>query len=88
MAWKFGVMFQDARDASQERVKRLRDLLTSDSSLTRSAAALTLPWYSDQGSLGALEQTMQDPDETVRQAATWAFHALEKVLLYRKQSGL
>ena len=87
-AWKFGVMFEDARDANQERVKRLRGLLTSDSSLTRAAAALTLTWYADEGSLRALEQAMQDPDEIVHKAASWAFHALQKLLLYRKQSGL
>jgi HEAT repeat protein len=86
-AWKFGVMFADARDASQERIKRLMELLKSESSLTRSAVALTLPWYSDEGSLEALERAIRDPDETVRQAATWAFHALRKVILYRKQSG-
>jgi hypothetical protein len=88
MAWKFGVMFADARDASQERVKRLTDLLKSESSLTRAAAALTLPWYSEEGSLRALEQTTRDTDEMVQKASTWAFHALQKVILYRKQMGL
>ena len=88
MAWKFGVMFADARDANQERVKRLTELLKSDSSLTRSASALTLPWYSNETSLPALEQATRDPDEIVRKAATWAFHALQKTLLYRKQAGL
>ena len=88
MAWKFGVMFADARDASQERVKRLTELLKSDSSLTRSAVALTLPWYSKAESLSLLEQATQDPENTVRKAATWAFHALQKVLLYRKGLGL
>ena len=88
MSWKFGVMFADARDASQDRVKRLIELLKSDSSLARAAAALTLPWYSNEGALSAVEQATRDPDENVRRAATWAFHALQKVLLYRKQAGL
>jgi HEAT repeat protein len=88
MAWKFGVMFADARDASQERVKRLTELLKSDSSLTRAAAALTLPWYTKEESLTALEQAIRDPNETVHKAATWAFLGLQKALLYRKQAGL
>jgi HEAT repeat protein len=88
MAWKFGVMFADARDANQERVRRLMQLLLSASSLTRASAALTLPWYTDGSSLVALERAMADPDGMVRHAATWAFHALQKTLLYRKQSGL
>ena len=88
IAWKFGVMFQDAKDASQERVKRLTELLKSESSMTRAAAALTLPWYSVESSLIALEQATRDTDEMVRNAATWAFHALQKVILYRKQMGL
>ena len=87
MSWKFGVMFADARDASQDRVKRLVELLKADARLTRSAAALTLPWYSDEESLIALQQATQDSEEIVRQAATWAFQALQKVLLYRKQAG-
>jgi HEAT repeat protein len=88
MAWKFGVMFADARDANQERVKRLVELLKADSNVTRSAAALTLPWYSDEGSLVALEQAIQDRDERVQKAATWAFHALQNVISYRKYLGL
>jgi hypothetical protein len=63
------------------------ELLKADSSLKRCAAALTLPWYSDEVSLAALEQATWDSEETVRQAATWAFHALKKVLTYRKQAG-
>ena len=84
MAWKVGVMFADASDASQDRVKRLIELLQSESLLT----ALTLPWYTKEESLNALAQATHDPEETVRKAATWAFHALQKVLLYRKQAGL
>ena len=88
MAWKFGVMFADARDASQDRTKRLMELLQSETNLVRAAAALTLPWYTKVESLQALEKATQDPDEIVRKAATWAFHALQKTLLYRKQAGL
>jgi HEAT repeat protein len=88
MAWKFGVMFADAKDARQERIKRLMELLKSESSLARAAAALTLPWYCDERSLAALEEATRDSDMTVRKAATWAFHALQKALLYRKQTGM
>ncbi|MDQ2691345.1 MAG: HEAT repeat domain-containing protein [Chloroflexota bacterium] len=88
MAWKFGVMFADARDASQERVKHLVQLLKAESSLTRVGAALTLPWYTNEASLITLEDAARDPDERVRTAAQWALQALQKALLYRKQSGL
>jgi HEAT repeat protein len=88
VAWKFGVMFADARDAKQERVKRLTQLLKSDVSLTRAAAALSLPWYLDEGSLAALAQAGRDSDEVVRKTATWALQALQKALLYRRQLGL
>lgn len=88
MTWKFGVMFADAKDASQERVKRLVELLKSESSLKRAAAALTLPWYADAASLSALEEARRDPDEVVHRSAEWAYHALQKTLQYRKQSGL
>ncbi|HEX5809151.1 MAG TPA: HEAT repeat domain-containing protein [Anaerolineales bacterium] len=88
IAWKFGVMFADAKDAKQDRVKHLIELLQAESSLRRAAAALTLPWYTDQGSLVSLEQAIYDSDEVVRTAATWAYQALQKALLYRKQAGL
>lgn len=88
IAWKFGVMFQDASDARQDRIKRLIGLLKSDVSLTRAAAALSLPWYSDEGSLSVLEAATRDADEMVRKTATWAWQALQKVILYRKQAGL
>ena len=86
IAWKFGVMFADANDARQDRVKRLIELLQAESGLTRAAAALTLPWYTDQGSLVSLEQATHDSDEVVRKAAAWAYPALQKALLYRKQA--
>jgi HEAT repeat protein len=88
IAWKFGVMFADARDASQERVKRLEELLVSDAALTRAAAALSLPWYGQERSLEPLMPLRQDPDESVRLAATWAGNALRKVLSYRNQFGM
>lgn len=88
MAWKYGVMFADARDASQDRVSRLMQLLASPNGLTRSAAALTLPWYGDERSLEPLIQLEKDTDETVRTAARWAIHSLQKIVLYRRQSGL
>jgi hypothetical protein len=88
LSWKFGVMFADAKDARQERVKRLTELLKSDVPLRRAAAALSLPWYLDEGSLSALEQATRDSDETVCKTATWAFQALQKALLFRKQAGL
>jgi len=88
VAWKFGVMFADARDAKQDRVTRLLELLKSESSLVRAAAALTLPWYVDERAIEPLDQATQDGDETVNQAAGWALQALQKALLHRKQLGL
>ena len=87
MAWRFGVMFADANDAKHERVKRLTELLKSESNLRRAAAVLTLPWYTDERAVEPLEQARQDPDEIVRTTATWAFQALQKTLLYRRQRG-
>jgi HEAT repeat protein len=88
MGWKFGVMFQDARDAKQERVTRLMELLKAESNLTRAAAALTLPWYGDERVIDPLKQASQDSDETVSRAARWALQALQKTLSDRKQAGL
>lgn len=88
MAWKFGVMFADAKDASQDRVTRLMELLNSESNLARAASALTLPWYVDERTIDPLKQATQDSDETVSRAAKWALQALQKVLLDRKQLGL
>ena len=62
MAWKFGVMFADARDAKQDRVTRLVELLASGNALARSAAALSLPWYGDERGLEPLNRLIQDPD--------------------------
>jgi hypothetical protein len=87
MAWKFGVMFQDARDAKQDRVIRLMELLKAESNLTRAAATLTLPWYGDERALDPLKQASQDSDETVSRAARWALQALQKTLSDRKQAG-
>jgi HEAT repeat protein len=75
--WKFGAMFADARDARTEQVNVLIELLKSESSLKRAAAALSLPWYKDPRALQPLEQAMQDKEETVRRASTWA-HAVLK----------
>ena len=88
MSWKFGVMVADARDAKQERVKQLVELLASDLPLKRAAAALTLPWYGEEKSLHPLKKLIHDPDETVRLAATWAASALQKSIFYRDQSGM
>ena len=88
MQWKFGVMFADARDAKQDRVTRLIELLTSELSLTRAAAALTLPWYGDERALEPLARLKKDPDEIVRNGATWAFKTLHKSIEDRKQLGL
>jgi HEAT repeat protein len=86
MAWKFGVMFTDARDAKQDRVARLTELLKSESSLARAASALTLPWYADERTIDSLKEATQDTDEIVSRAAQWALQALQKTLLDRKQS--
>ncbi len=88
MAWKFGVMFADAKDARQERVTHLIELLGSTSNLERTAAALTLPWYGEEQSLEPLNQLLHDSDPTARIAGTWAANTLQKVIFYRKQSGL
>jgi HEAT repeat protein len=85
MTWKFGVMFADARDAQQDRVTRLVELLKSESNLTRAASALTLPWYGDERAINPLEAATQDTDEIVRRAAKWALQALQKT---RRQSGM
>ncbi len=82
--WKFGVMFADAKDAGQERVKRLIELLGAESNLTRAAAALTLPWYTDEGAVEPLKQATHDSDEIVRKAAVWALDALQTTLRHRK----
>jgi len=87
MAWRFGVMFEDARDAKQERVTRLIALLKSDSSLQRAGAALSLPWYTDERAVAPLKQATQDPDDVTNRAARWALRALQKAISYRKQSG-
>jgi HEAT repeat protein len=88
MAWKFGVMFADAKHAQQDRVTRLVELLKSESNLTRAASALTLPWYADERAIDPLEQATQDADETVSNAARWALQALQKTLSDRRQSGM
>jgi HEAT repeat protein len=88
MAWKAGVMFADARDAKQDRVKRLLELLGSGAPLTRAAAALTLPWYGEKQALEPLTQLMQDSDKTVQKAAEWARGALQKSISYRNQFGM
>ena len=79
--WKFGAMFADARDAKGEQVKLLIELLNSESPLTRAAAALSLPWYMDSQALEPLEHAVQDEDEMVRQASTWAFAILNQRFL-------
>jgi len=81
--WKFGAMFADARDASTEQVKVLIELLKSESSLKRSAAALSLPWYTDPQAIQPIEQAIQDEDETVRRASIWAHAALKNILGYQ-----
>jgi HEAT repeat protein len=88
MAWKFGVMFEDARDAKQDRVSRLMELLQAESNLARAASALTLPWYVDERAIDPLKQATQDSDEIVSRAARWALQALQKTLLDRRQLGL
>jgi HEAT repeat protein len=81
--WKFGAMFADARDTRTEQVKVLIELLKSESSLKRAAAALSLPWYTDPQAIQPLEQAIQDKDETVRRASIWAQAALKNILGYQ-----
>lgn len=87
LTWKFGVMFADAKDAGQDRLKRLIELLDSESNLRRAAAALSLPWYTNEEAVELLEKATQDPDEIVRTAAVWALDALQRTLQFRKGSG-
>jgi len=84
MMWKFGVMFADARDAKQDRVTRLIELLKSESTLARAGSALSLPWYVDERAVDPLQEATHDADETVRRAAGWALQALQKTLRDRK----
>ena len=88
MTWKLGVMFADGRDAKQDRVTRLLELLQSESNLARAAAALTLPWYVDERAMDPLQRAAQDSDQIVSTAARWAFLSLQKTLRDRKQPGL
>jgi HEAT repeat protein len=88
MAWKVGVMFADARDAKQDRARRLLELLRSGTPLTRAAAALSLPWYGEKQALKPLTQLIQDPDKTVQRAAEWSRNALQKSISYRNQFGM
>jgi HEAT repeat protein len=88
MAWKVGVMFADARDAKQDRARRLLELLGSGAPLTRAAAALTLPWYGEKQALEPLTQLIQDPDKTVQRAAEWSRNTLQKSISYRNQFGM
>jgi hypothetical protein len=88
MAWKFRVMFTDARDAKEDRVARLTELLKSESKLARAASALSLPWYADERAVDPLKQATQDADEIVSRAAKWALQALQKTLWDRKQPGM
>ena len=78
--WKFGAMFADARDAKTEQVKMLIESLKAESSLTRAAAALSLPWYMDRQALEPLERVARDSDEMVRRAASWTYASLKNAL--------
>jgi HEAT repeat protein len=88
MAWKVGVMFADARDAKQDRAKRLLELLGSGTPMTRAAAALTLPWYGEKQALEPLTHLTHDPDKIVQRAAEWSRNALQKSISYRNQFGM
>ena len=77
-------MFADAKDAKQDRVTRLLELLKSESNLRRAAAALTLPWYGDERGAAPLKALTQDSDETTRTAAGWAWKALQKIISHLK----
>ena len=89
MMWRGSLeSFADARDAKQDRVTRLIELLASDANLKRAAAALTLPWYGDERSLEPLKRLTHDLDEMVRTTAIWAANALQKAISYRKRFGM
>lgn len=78
--WKFGAMFADARDARTEQVRVLIGLLKSEAPLKRAAAALALPWYLEDGASEPLAQAMQDEEEIVRRASTWAHASLKNMI--------
>jgi HEAT repeat protein len=81
--WKFGAMLADGRDAKTEQVKLLIGLLESDAPLTRTAAALSLPWYMDSQVFEPLEHCMHDADEMVRRASTWAYGVLKNMFPFQ-----
>jgi len=85
--WKFGVLFADARDAGEDEVQPLVELLGSEADLARAAAALRIPWYVYEEALEPLAKAAEDPEETVRTAAKWARNALPAALAYRKGTG-
>jgi len=62
----------------EEQVKLLIGLLNSESPLTRTAAALSLPWYMDTQALEPLERAMHDKVVMVGQASVWAYTILKK----------
>lgn len=82
--WSYGAMLADARDAGNEQVKVLIELLKADSPLTRIASSLSLVWYTNPTVLTPLGFTSQDPDPNVQRAASWASRTLHRTLDYLK----
>jgi HEAT repeat protein len=77
----------EARSAAPQQVDMLITWLSDASVLTRVAAAVSLPWYSDARALEPLRIAEHDPDPGVQTAAAWAAGTLEKLLIYRQQRG-
>jgi hypothetical protein len=83
MAWKFGVMFADAKDARQDRVKRLMELLIW---CPADALQRCYPFHGTQTKdRYALEQAKQDLMKLFKQRP--AHGGTSKVILYRRQLG-
>jgi len=69
-------------------VESLIQKLHSDDWMARCDAARLLGQSRDPRAVDALLPDLNDSDWRVRRNAAWAFHALQKVILYRKQAGL
>lgn len=77
-------MYHQSQTKTSTLVDVLLEWLESADPITRSAAAVSLPWYADGRALDSLSRAMQDQDAQVRVAAIWAYSALATLLSYRE----
>lgn len=80
--------FQQSRSDAQQIVDTLIGWLRADDPVTRAAAAVSLPWYTDPRAIEPLHKAMSDRDQNVRIAAMWGGDSLETTLRYRRQLGM